>query len=80
MTYPTKSKYDEGTLYLQPTCTYTVPHTVPTMYPSKKINMRLPEDLLERLDAYCKRHFTNRTEVVKRLLLELLIEDEKNID
>jgi len=50
------------------------------MYPTKKINMRLPEDLLERLDAYCKRHFTNRTEVVKRLLLELLIEDEKNID
>jgi metal-responsive CopG/Arc/MetJ family transcriptional regulator len=45
----------------------------------KKININLPEELLERLDAYCKRHFTNRTEVIKRLVLELLMEDEKTI-
>jgi len=46
----------------------------------KKINMRLPEELLERLDAYCKRNFTNRTEVVKRLLLEFLTNEEKTIE
>jgi metal-responsive CopG/Arc/MetJ family transcriptional regulator len=46
----------------------------------KKINMRLPDELLERLDAYCKRNYTNRTEVVKRLLLELLMKDEQTIE
>jgi metal-responsive CopG/Arc/MetJ family transcriptional regulator len=46
----------------------------------KKININLPEELLQRLDAYCQRHFTNRTEVIKRLILQMLTEDEKTID
>jgi metal-responsive CopG/Arc/MetJ family transcriptional regulator len=45
----------------------------------KKINLNLPEELLERLDAYCKRRFTNRAEVIRALLLKLLMEDEDTI-
>jgi metal-responsive CopG/Arc/MetJ family transcriptional regulator len=46
----------------------------------KAINLNLPEELLERLDAYCKKRFTNRAEVIRRLLIELLMDDEKPID
>jgi metal-responsive CopG/Arc/MetJ family transcriptional regulator len=46
----------------------------------KNVNMRFPEELLQRLDAYCKANFTNRTEVVKRLLLEFLNKQEKPIE
>jgi metal-responsive CopG/Arc/MetJ family transcriptional regulator len=43
----------------------------------KKINLNLPDELLEMLDAYCKEHFTNRAEVIRRLLLELLMPEKK---
>jgi metal-responsive CopG/Arc/MetJ family transcriptional regulator len=46
----------------------------------KRINLNLPEEMLARLDAYCKRNFTNRTEVVKRALLEFFSKEEKTID
>jgi metal-responsive CopG/Arc/MetJ family transcriptional regulator len=46
----------------------------------KKININLPEELLERLDAYCKAHFTNRTEIMKRALLEFFARNDKTID
>jgi len=46
----------------------------------KRINLNLPEEMLARLDAYCKRNFTNRTEVVKRALLEFFTKEEKTIE
>jgi metal-responsive CopG/Arc/MetJ family transcriptional regulator len=42
--------------------------------------MNLPEELLEKLDAYCQKNFTNRTELIKRLLLEFLRKQEESID
>jgi metal-responsive CopG/Arc/MetJ family transcriptional regulator len=46
----------------------------------KRINLNIPEELLKRLDAYCKKRFTNRTEVVKRALLEFLDKEEESIE
>jgi metal-responsive CopG/Arc/MetJ family transcriptional regulator len=43
----------------------------------KRINLNIPEELLKRLDTYCQKRFTNRTEVVKRALLELLEKEEE---
>jgi metal-responsive CopG/Arc/MetJ family transcriptional regulator len=44
----------------------------------KRINLNIPEELLKRLDTYCQKRFTNRTEVVKRALLELLAKEEES--
>jgi metal-responsive CopG/Arc/MetJ family transcriptional regulator len=46
----------------------------------KKINLNIPEELLKRVDAYCEANFTNRTELIKRLLLEFLNKQEKPIE
>jgi len=46
----------------------------------KRININLPEPILKVLDAYCKKHFTNRTEVIKRALLEFFERENETID
>ncbi len=46
----------------------------------KKINLNLPEVLLTRLDAYCKEHFTNRAEVIRRALLEFFDRNDKTAE
>jgi metal-responsive CopG/Arc/MetJ family transcriptional regulator len=43
----------------------------------KKINLNLPDELLEKLDIHCREHFTNRAEVIRRLLLEFLMPEKK---
>jgi metal-responsive CopG/Arc/MetJ family transcriptional regulator len=46
----------------------------------KRININLPEPILKVLDAYCKKHFTNRTEVIKRALLEFFEKENETIE
>jgi metal-responsive CopG/Arc/MetJ family transcriptional regulator len=46
----------------------------------KRINLNLPEALLNQLDAYCKKNFTNRTEIVKRALLEFFSRQNETIE
>ena len=39
---------------------------------SRPVNVRMQDDLLERLDSYCEKNGENRSEVVRRAVFGLL--------
>jgi metal-responsive CopG/Arc/MetJ family transcriptional regulator len=43
---------------------------------SNRLSCNLPEELAERLDAYCEENFTTRTEAVKAWIRSLPLEKQ----